>query len=212
MSWIERIKLENENRFLEMCHKQNDKYKIPKELKEAEYPFLQKDRNKIYKRQNQKYTNEFGKIMEQIYQYMNDEYYIGIHRTCNDADNMMYEGIKMKSNINDITNHVQIIKNFPLLLEELQNADNYKGATTSLIIKIPKKDIDIHIESDDREPIYYEKDGNLYLNPKFIIGHVPVNDGNLNQFIFNDNIDPTISQYPTFYDEAIKDDLNKKRR
>lgn len=52
MSWIERIKLENKKRFLELCHKQNDKYKIPKELKEAEYPFLRKDRNKVYKRQN----------------------------------------------------------------------------------------------------------------------------------------------------------------
>ena len=47
MSWIERIKLENKKRFLELCHKQNDKYKIPKELKEAEYPFLRKDRNKV---------------------------------------------------------------------------------------------------------------------------------------------------------------------
>lgn len=83
MSWIEKEKINSEKKFLALLKKQEKtmKYNIPKELKRAEVPYLQKERNNIYKRQNKKYDIEFGKIMEQIYSFEHENImwvYIGL--------------------------------------------------------------------------------------------------------------------------------------
>lgn len=213
MSWIEKEKINSEKKFLALLKKQEKamKYNIPKELKKAEVPYLQKERNNIYKRQNKKYDIKFGKIMEQIYSFEHEKYYVGIHRTCNDVNKIMKEGIAMKKNLTDINNHVQIIKNFPFMLEQIEHANEYKGSTAVLILKIPKKDIDCNYETmEERDPIYYQKDGTLFLDPKYIVGFVPNNGGEISDFIFNDVIDKNVNIYPHYYDDSISNLQNKK--
>ena len=214
MSWIEKAKIESEKKFLALLKKQEKtmKYYIPKEYKKAETPDLQKDRNNIYKRQNKKYDIEFGKLMEQIYTFEQEDYYVGIHRTCTDVNKIMKEGIAMKLNSTDIHDHVQIIKNFPFLLEQIEHSIEYKSSAFTLILKIPKKDIDPKFETNlEREPIYYEKENQIYLNPKYIVGVAPRNSGELNEFIFNELIDKNIKNYPTYYDENIMNLINQKK-
>lgn len=204
MSWVSKTKIESEKKFLNLLKKENQKYIIPKEYK--------KEKPNIYKRQNKKYDIEFGKLMEQIYTFEQEEYYVGIHRTCNDVNKIMKEGIAMKSNSTDIYNHVQIVKNFPFLLEQIEHSIEYKSSAFTLILKIPKKDIDPKFETNlEREPIYYEKENQIYLNPKYIVGVAPRNSGELNEFIFNELIDKNIKNYPTYYDENIINLINQKK-
>ena len=60
-------------------------------------------------------------------------------------------------------------------------------------------------------PIYYEKENQIYLNPKYIVGVAPRNSGELNEFIFNELIDKNIKNYPTYYDENIMNLINQKK-
>lgn len=213
MSWIEKEKINSEKNFITLLKRQGKsmKYNIPKEYKKAEISYLQKERNNIYKRQNKKYDIEFGKIMEQIYTFEQEKYYVGIHRTCNDVKKIMNEGIAMKNNSTDIHDHVQIIKNFPFMLEQIEHANEYKGSTSVLILKIPKKDIDCHYETiEKRDPIYYKKNDKFFLNPKYIVGFVPNNGGEINEFIFNEIIDKNVNIYPHYYDDGINNFQNKK--
>ena len=139
---------------------------------------------------------------------------IGIHRTSSDPTKIMTEGLQYNSSDPNIHDHVQICKNFPFLLTQLMSANEYKGSTTSLIVKIPKKDIDPNVETNlERKPIYYVKDGRTYLKPNYIVEHVPVNNGNLNEFIFNKVQITDYSQVDDFiYDENINEILQQKRR
>lgn len=213
MSYIDRVSMEQEKKFINLLEKKN-KYAIPKYLKRAEYKFLQKQRNKDYKTVNKKFSKDFGDVMEQIYLLDSEEYYIGIHRTSSDPNKIMAEGLQYNDCSPNIHDHVQICKNFPFLLTQLMSANEYKGSTTSLIVKIPKKDIDPNFETDnERNPIYYVKDGHSYLKPNYIVGHVPVNNGNLNEFIINEVQMTDYSKVEGFvYDENINELLEQKRR
>lgn len=163
---------------------------------------------------NKRFDKDFGELMEQLYLIDGEECYIGIHRTSSDPTKIMTEGLQYNSSDPNIHDHVQICKNFPFLLTQLMSANEYKDSTTSLMVKIPKKDIDPNVETDlEREPIYYVKNGRTYLKPNYIVGHVPVNNGNLNEFIFNEVQITDYSQVDDFiYDENINEILQQKRR
>ena len=97
------------------------------------------------------------------------------------------------------------------MLEQIEHANEYNGSTAVLILKIPKKDIDCNYETmEERDPIYYQKDGTLFLDPKYIVGFVPNNGGEISDFIFNDVIDKNVNIYPHYYDDSISNLQNKK--
>ena len=234
-SWIERKKLEAEKSFLQLLKKNNNKYTIPKYLNRSEYSYKEAIKNvdRLYKEMNNTLDVEFGNIMQQIYEQNQEEYYIGIHRTGADIEKIMKEGISYSSSglygdINgidscisskNIHDHVQIIKNFPQFLYSLAWAYKYKFSDKSLIIKIPKKDIDPKFETDkERNPIYYVKDGKVYLKPEFIIGYVPVEIdemnkiGVINEFIPNQNTYTYDKTTQLIYDENIESLVTQKKR
>lgn len=214
MSWIDKKRIEYEERFLKLLNNKkinNNLYQIPEHLKIAETPSLQKDRNQIYKIMNNKFNKEFGEKLQELYEKDSDKYYIGIHRTMSGFENVFKNGIVSRGTW--IHDHVQIMKNFPFLLHQLSVADSYKGSFGSFIVKIPKKDIDPRYESsEERDPIFYKSNDITYVRPEYIVGYVPVNDGNLNEFIPNDF---PAKQYDSniefLYDESIKNIITKKR-
>lgn len=85
------------------------------------------------------------------------------HRSASFFDDIFEKGIEY-TNGTDIHDHVQIIKNFPLMLHEIKHCEEYKLSNGSFIVKIPKKCIEGNIEN--AEPIYYkDKTGKTYLRP-----------------------------------------------
>lgn len=182
---------------------------------------------------NNRLDIEFGNMMQQIYEQNQDEYYIGIHRTGADTESIMTKGISYSSSgiygyndekddyisCKDIHDHVEIIKNFPKFLHSMACAYQYKCSTKSFIVKIPKKDIDPYFKTDEeRSPIYYVKNGKVYLRPEYIIGYVPVKMdefdkiGIINKFIPNQNTYTYDSTTQLIYDENINPLVVQKKR
>jgi len=238
-NWIERKKLEKEKSFLNLIKKrknQNDNlYTIPKHLNKAAFSYksAKKFTDKLYKIMNNRLDKSFGEKMQQLYEQGQEEYYIGIHRTGADPEKLMKEGICYSTNgYYGFTNnkeasispkclgdHVQTMDTFPFLLHQLACAYNYKFSCGSLIVKIPKKDIDNKYETNEtREPIYYVKDGQVYLRPEYIIGYVPCKIeeygklGIINEFIPNNNKITYDDTTQFVYDEKIEPLINQKKR
>ena len=56
------------------------------------------------------------------------------------------------------------------IIKELMHADAYEHALGSILIRIPDEDL--------KSNIYIEKEGKVYLNPQYIVGYVPLKNGN----------------------------------
>lgn len=196
--------------------KNKDLYHIPKKYKKAEQKYLQKDRNEMYDEMDYTLDKKIGFILEQLYEYKNDEYYIGIHRTCNDKDLIMHDGLCYGTDKEPyIHDHVQIMKNYPFFLRELKYCESYKGSLGCILVKVPKKDIDPKYKDDTSEPIYYvSKDGKSYLRPEYIVGYVDVinrqiKEVELNKFPHNDIYDENTV---FLYDELMNEKYDHMRK
>lgn len=112
-------------------------------------------------------------ILKQIYNTKKDECYLGLYNIQYDVDLLLEEGIPFGIRGN-FTNRIKIINNFDLLLNSISSCDDERQSYGSLIIKIPKKSI-----TSKSEPIYYDNEGTLYLNPKYVVCFVPVKERKL---------------------------------
>ena len=170
-------------KIIEKLQETNDFYEIPEKYKKAEIPDLQEDRNNIYNEVNNIIDVETGKILEQLWNYENNNYMIGIHRTASPADSILSKGIEY-SEYPNIHDHVQMFENFPFRLREIMHCENYKLSNKCFIIKVPKSSIKGNI--DNAEPIFYKNsDGKIYLRPEFIAAYVPVQDKKLRKVRLN---------------------------
>lgn len=177
-------------------------YNIPIEYKKAEYDFFQDDRNLIYDEMNNSIDLMIGKKIQSLYDYDQENYYTGIHRTINSPNVVFSKGINVRAN--DLSSHVQIMGNLPLMLREIKNCNNYKGSLGCYIVKIPKKGYKYN--GIDPVPLFYKsEDGELYLRPEFILAYVPVYDRELTDVVFNKENHDIYSEETEFYtDETVK--------
>ena len=124
---------------------------------------------------------ETYEALRQLYEIDKDEYYIGIHRSAIPVDETFENGIRCR--FNDISDHVQRMDNFDFMLSQISACESYKFSTGCFIIKVPKSAVD-----EASTPIFYEKNGDKYLDPKYVVGYVPVQNKKLAFFEFNDQI------------------------
>ena len=149
--------------------------------------------NKFKKAWEGNVDKETYDALKQIYEIDKDEYYIGIHRTSSPLEDTFENGIRCRDN--DLETHVQKMDNFDFMLSQISSCENYKLSDGCFIIKIPKKAVD-----EKSTPIFYENNGGLYLDPKYIVGYVPVRRRKLaflelnyrfndvNSTIYNENV------------------------
>lgn len=166
-------------------------YEIPEEYKKAEFDFfqdgvnvIQEDRNQMYDEMNNSIDKMTGKKLQALYDYENEEYAIGIHRTSADFDEILEKGIKFRCDI-EIDSHVQMFENFPFMLHQIKHCEGYKFSRGCIIVKVPKKSIKGNIK--EAEPIYYKgEDGEFYLRPEYIAAFVPVKNKKIGDVLMNE--------------------------
>lgn len=182
----------------------NNYYIIPKKYKKAEMKELQDDRDDMYNFVNGKIDKKIGKTLEALYNYENDKYMIGIHRTSSLKNNIFEKGIEYK-NSTYIHDHVQMFDNFPFMLREIMLCENYKLSRGCFIVKIPREAI--KGMEDTAEPIYYKnQDDKIYLRPEFICAYVPVENKEIKGIEFNElSHDKLYTASTMFYqDESVE--------
>ncbi len=106
---------------------------------------------------------------------------LGIHRikksSENDVIDMVISGLIMTGHSSSIivenpiklTDNVSVYADNKKIMKELTHADAYKSAIGSLLIEIPDADLDKNIYIVDDK-------GDIRLNPKYILGFVPIED------------------------------------
>lgn len=229
------IEILNDKQILEQ-YKQDDipgKYNIPIKYIEAEVPMFQEDRCRIYTQITNKIDKETGKILQQLYDYKELGYAIGIHRTASSTNEIFDKGLNYRDD-NTYAEHIQKMDNLPLMLSEISSCESYKLSRGCFISIVPRASI-VKLNEEDKEklkikykeiykdnwqekynkiitpqPIYYKNnDGNIYLRPEYINAYVPVRNKELKSVEFN-----TYSH--NIYDESTEfiyeeDILNKNK-
>ena len=181
-------------------------YHIPEKYNVPEIEFLNEDRNDMYNEMNNSINKQTGEILQSLYDFENDKYIIGLHRTASSKEEIFNKGVRFDSL--DLNDHIQVFSNFPFFLREIKYCESYKMSNGCFVIKIPKKDIKGSIS--DAEPIYYKnKDGNIYLRPEFICAYIPVSfqkigKVQLNNTIYNLYDDNTKFYYNEYITDAKK--------
>ena len=184
-------------------------YHIPRKYKKAEASILQDDRDEMYNEMDNSIDRITGLTLQGLYDYQNDDYVIGIHRTASDKEDFLEKGIVMRGN--DFTSGVQPFKNFTFFLREIKYCESYKMSNGCFIVKVPKKDIYLKDSNETTEPIYYkDENGLLRLRPEFIAAYVPVVNKkikNVELNTHNHNIYKPETEF--FYEEEIENDKMK---
>lgn len=183
---------------------QNELYQIPAKYLKSKNPYLKEEVAIAYNRINKKLDKKTGLTLQMLFDYDEENYVIGIHRTCHDYKRMFEKGIDYNDESPYLHDHVQIFDSFPIMLNEISKCNNYKGSTGCIIVKIPKNSIKMSAEGST--PIYYKSksDNNIYLMPNFVSGYVPVRGGVIQSIILNEmphNIEKDIMD--VYFDESI---------
>ena len=145
--------------------------KISERLTEDEAYHLKQNKKSIYlckKKYNGKLSYNTYNILKKIYDYDKETLYTGIHRTDSDIDDIFEKGLCFKDTA-DFNNHIQIEHNFDEMLFNISLCEEYKHSTGCFIVKVPKGAVD-----NKEEPIFYTAESKIYLNPKYVVMHVPV--------------------------------------
>ena len=189
--------------------KNNNFYTIPKKYKKAEIKMLQKDRNEIYNEMNNSIDKIIGETLQSLYDYKNDEYLIGIHRTNSNMNDFFSKGIVVRSP--EFDSHVQVFKNFPFFLREIKYCESYKMSTGCFIVKVLKRDVRNECKNKETKPIYYiDGDGLIRLRPEFIVAYVPVENRKLKEIILNNQNHNIYNENTKFiYDDNVRDEDKK---
>ena len=209
------------------------KYNIPIKYIEAEASFLQEDRCRTYSQMTNKIDKQIGETLQQLYDYRELGYAIGIHRTAATPNELFEKGLNYRDD-NTFAEHVQRMDNFPVLLSEISICEGYKISNGVFISIVPRasivklkdhekeklksKYIEVYKDKWEEEynkiitpqPIYYKnKDGNIYLRPEYINAYVPVSNKELKSVEFNTHSHNIYDESTEFiYEEDI---LNKNK-
>ncbi len=147
------------------------KYKKNRKMTESEEKGLRtwkKSEDSFIKSIDGKISEEAYNELVKFYEENKEDYFIGIHRTANTVDNIFEDGLIVRSAV-ELSSHVQKMDNFALLLHELSALGSYKMSEGAFIFKIPKE-----LAVDGNNSIFIEKNGNRYIDPKYIEMYVPV--------------------------------------
>lgn len=188
-------------RYSQFDEQKESYYSIPKEYKKSEYKLLKKENLDAYNEMNNSINKVTGETLQALYEYDNDKYYIGIHRTSLQPEQVFKDGIKTRET--DINDHVQLMKDFPFMLREIKNCEGYKFSSGCFIIKVPKPYV--NGTKEEAKPIYYAKDNGLtYLRPEYIAAYVPVLNGQIGKIEMNDYSHNIYNENTEFlYDDNI---------
>lgn len=175
----------------ELAQKNRELKEVPG-LLESQIGFsLNKDRYNYLKSIGY-YCNSFeylgsvdGTMSDEFSQYINFHTsklnsLLGLHRVGRASEesiaDMLKNGLKMTGHIGSgaITNQIELDQNVSYysdnkkIIKELMYADQYKDSSGSILIEIPDEDL--------TSPTLYYKDSNgeVRLNPRYILGYVPV--------------------------------------
>lgn len=138
-----------------------------------------------------------GTMSKEIEQLLNkltseENILLGIHRikssTPDEAiKDILINGLKMTGhrdgavpNTNSLSNNVSYYPSNKTIIKELMYADTFKNSKGSLLIRIPDEDLQKNIYIIDKE-------GYPRLNPKYIIGYVPLYDNHHLENIITSN-------------------------
>lgn len=137
-----------------------------------------------------------------------DNVLIGIHRVGsyfnqNDLDDIFEDGLKMTGHLGgavststELGQNVSYYESNKIIETELMYANLYKDSVGSILIKIP----DSVLESG--EDIFLFDGTTNRLNPKYIIGYVPLYENHhIENIVFN----------PKFYESDKKNDLDRQK-
>lgn len=145
---------------------------------------------KIYKKQIKgKVSKDAYETLKSIYEYDKDNSYTLIHRTGFEVDPIFESGIRFGSST-DLYDMCQRMDNFNFMLSEISLCNDYKYSSGCFIVKIPKKAI-----NEKSEPIFYNKDENIYLNPKYVVAYAPVRGKMILSVELNDEFNIVQSEY-----------------
>lgn len=139
-----------------------------------------------------------GNIEDSINNYLDnllaeDNVLIGIHRVGNyfteDIMNDIFNnGLKITGHMNgaittkELKNNVSYYPNNKTIKKELLYANSYKSSLGSILIRIPDSKL------EENSDILLVDGNDIRLNPKYIIGYVPVYENNtINNIVFNNN-------------------------
>ncbi len=148
---------------------------------------------------------------------------LGIHRlsggvSVEDIHNILLTGLEMRGNSSvgmlqkefHLYDDVSYYGDNRIVIKELMYADLYRNAPGSILIEIPDKDLEDNV-------IYIEEDGQTKLNPKYILGYVPVEEGHrISQIITAEQLkreDPcTSTQFYDYSNEQLYEtDIKRKK-
>jgi len=125
---------------------------------------------------------------------------VGQHTTNEDIEDILTNGLIMTGHLGGAANHEISLSNnvsyYPTnktIIKELMYADQYKNSIGSILIKIPDKDLVGNI-------YYTDINGATRLNPKYILGYVPLEPNHHIETI----VEKTINCDYTDYNEIIE--------
>lgn len=131
---------------------------------------------------------------------------LGIHRIGLDNSeekikDILINGLKMTGHGNgsvqspkELKNNVSYYPDNKIIIKELMYANQYKNSKGSILIKIPDTDL-------TKEMFVIGQDGTLRLNPKYIVGYIPLEENHhLETIITVDEIKRNNSQYDYIFE------------
>jgi hypothetical protein len=127
-------------------------------------------------------SSEFEKYFSKLIED-SEECVLGIHRTSESAESIVpkvfSEGLIINGHCMGAARGEPSLKDtisyYPdnrTIGKELMHADAYKNSRGSFLVRIPFNDF------SNGSNIYIEKDGKVFLNPIYIVGYVPLEEGN----------------------------------
>ncbi|MBR3117383.1 MAG: hypothetical protein IKF36_05905 [Bacilli bacterium] len=166
------------------------KLEAPLTYEESRYLKLFPSEEKSIKKETKgKINKESYDALKRIYEFDKDNYYTYIHRTAGEVDPIEENGIRFGSSTS-IDDMCQRMDNFYFMLREISNCNNYKFSSGCFIIKIPKTAI-----TENSEPIFYNKDEDIYLNPKYVVAYATVRGTNIVSVELNEDFNIVQSKY-----------------
>lgn len=137
--------------------------------KELKNNFIPMKKSNLLK-ENNCINRESCITLNQIYNTKKDEYVLGVHDVQYFMDYILEDGIPYGKNA-ELEDKVTIINDFEELIQRISTCDDEVKSNGCIIVKVPKSAL---IEQE--EPIYYIYKNNLYLNPKYVVCYVLVED------------------------------------
>ena len=137
-----------------------------------------------------------GTMSESLKNYLNkltslDNVLIGIHRVGYLPDkyieDILINGLLITGHMGsgaistpELGNNVSYYSDNKTIIKELMYADTYKNSRGSILIKIPDEDL--------TKNIFITTNGQIRLNPKYIIGYIPVSNHHIETIITREDI------------------------